>query len=112
MVDMEDSRFELAPGGKFRERRGAAGQGVPYSQRKVCFAATDLPFLVDLLYELSRRPDCYYVKYSVIPRDGMHLGRCFLTTDRAAGELCQELKPHPKLLVTVQDDDFFAPFRD
>jgi hypothetical protein len=112
MTSGVNARFELTPGGKFAERRGALAPGAAFSQRKVCFAATDVGFLADFLYELSLRPDCHYVKYSVIPRDGMHLGRCFLQTDRAAGELCQQLKQHPKLLVTVQDDDFFAPFRE
>lgn len=99
-------------GGTFAERQGALGRDAAFSQRKVCFAATDLAFLAELLYELSLRPDCHYVKYPLEPRDGMHLGRCFLATDRAAAQLCQELKSHPKLLVTLQDDDFFAAFRE
>jgi hypothetical protein len=107
-----DPRFELTPGGKFADRYGAQGRDAEYSQRKLCIVATDVRFLADFLYELSLRSDCHYVKFSLAPRDGMHLGRCFLATDQAAGELCQQLKSHPKLLVTVQDDDFFAAFRE
>lgn len=112
MTSAIDPRFEVTAGGKFAHRDGAQGEGATYSQRKLCFAATDVAFLAEFLYELSLRPDCHYVKYSIAPRDGMHLGRCFLATDQAAGELCQELKLHPKLLVTLQDDDFFATFRE
>lgn len=109
--DIPETRFRPARGGVFMERYGAAGPAVAHSNKKVCLAATDRRFLVALLYEWSQRADCYYVKYSVVPRDGMYLGRCFLTTDEAAGRLCREYKSHPKLLVTVQDDDFFNAFR-
>ena len=51
------------------------------------------------------------MKYSVVARDGMYLGRCFLTSDEAAGLLCQEYKGHPKLMVAIQDDDFFNAYR-
>jgi hypothetical protein len=51
------------------------------------------------------------VKYSVVPRDGMYLGRCFLTSDAAAGRLCAEYKAHPKLMTSIQDDDFFNTYR-
>ena len=73
--------------------------------------ATDKDALIKLLYELSKRDDCYYVKYSTDPRDGMYLGRCFLTTDDAVGNLWAELKPHPKFLTSVQDDEFTERFR-
>lgn len=73
--------------------------------------ATDAPFLVSLLEELAARPDCYFVKHSMFDRDGMILGRVFMTTDAAAGRLCQALKAHPKLFASIQDDDFFAAFR-
>lgn len=51
------------------------------------------------------------MKYSTEPRDGMYLGRCFLISDAAAARLCAEHKPHPKLMVTLQDDDFFHAYR-
>ena len=82
------------------------------SDKKVCLVATDPEFLADLLYGLSLRQDCFYVKYGMVARDGMYLGRCFLATDEAASLLCQELKGHPRLMVSLQDDAWFANFRD
>jgi hypothetical protein len=73
--------------------------------------ATDRGFLIELLYQLSLRDDCCSVKYSTFSRDGMYLGRCFLASDAAAGRLCAEHKTHPKLMVSIQDDDFFEPYR-
>lgn len=93
-------------------RFGPAEHAKSYSRKKLCFVATDKAFLVSLLHELSQREDCFRVKYSVRARDAMYLGRCFLTSDVAAGRLCQELKMHPKLMVTIQDDEFFNPYRD
>ena len=92
-------------------RYGIAGPNATHSNKKVCFVATDRAFLAALLYELSTRADCYYVKYSVEPRDGMYLGRCFLASDEAAGRLCEEYKGHAKLMTTIQDDAFFADYR-
>jgi hypothetical protein len=66
---------------------------------------------VSLLEELAARADCYFVKHSTFDRDGMVLGRVFMTTDAAAGQLCQALKAHAKLFASIQDDDFFASFR-
>jgi len=94
------------------ERWGPAGESAPYSQKKLCLVATDAAFLIDLLYGLSLRADCSYVKYATFTREGMVLGRCFMRTDAAAAELCQELKGHPRLMVSVQDDDFFNPYRE
>jgi hypothetical protein len=107
-----EAEFTPSHGGVFMSRHGAAGEAAAYSNKKVCFVATDKAFLVALLHELSLRADCYRVKYSTTARDGMFLGRCFLTSDEAAGRLCQHHKAHPKLLVTLQDDDFFNAFRD
>jgi hypothetical protein len=92
-------------------RDGAASRSSAPSQKKLCFVATDRAFLVSVLYELSLRPDCWWVKYSVTPRDGMYLGRCFMTSDQGAGRLCREYKAHPKLMVAIQDDEFFAAYR-
>lgn len=41
----------------------------------------------------------------------MYLGRCSLTTDEAVSQLCQELKGHPRLMVSLQDDGWFNDFR-
>ena len=62
--------------------------------------------------ELSQRDDCFFVKYGVNARGGMYLGRCFLTTDRAVGEVWAQYKSHPTLFCTVQDDDFTERFRE
>lgn len=67
--------------------------------------------LADVLRRLAERPDCCYVKYSVHPRDGMYLGRCFLTDEHEVGVLWAEYKAHPRLFCSIQDDDFTAPFR-
>ena len=92
-------------------RTGGAGPSAARSEKKICFVATDKPFLANVLYELSLRADCCSVKYSVHARDGMYLGRCFLTSEAAAARLCAAYKTHPKLLVTIQDDDFFNAYR-
>jgi hypothetical protein len=106
-----ESHFSPILAGNFMSRYGGAGQAAVRSEKKICFVATDQAFLIDLLYELSLREDCCSVKYSVKPRDGMYLGRCFLTSDSAAGRLCAEYKTHPKLMVSLQDDDFFNAYR-
>ncbi len=67
--------------------------------------------LAGVLAQLADRTDCYYVKYSVYPRDGMYLGRCFLTHEHEVGVLWAAYKGHPRLFCTIQDDEFTAPFR-
>jgi len=110
-IEELEARFEASAGGGFMQRFGAADRDSSFSQKKVCFVATDKPFLVRLVYELSLRHDCHWVKYSREPRDGMYLARCFMTSDEAAGRLCCDHKTHPKLMVSLQDDEFVAPFR-
>jgi putative acetyltransferase len=41
----------------------------------------------------------------------MYLGRCMLGSDRAVAELTEVLKHHARVMVAVQDDDFFNPYR-
>lgn len=108
---LDDPRFTPVRSGRFRERYGLLGRGAVYSSKKLCLVATDAGFLIDLLYGLSLRQDCFYVKYGMVARDGMYLGRCLLATDEAASQLCNELKGHPRLLVSLQDDAWFAEFR-
>ncbi len=101
------------PRGPFLLRRGpawVADRAAP-CQKKLCYVATDRRLLVEILTELSDRPDCWMVKHSVEPRDAMYLGRCFLTDERAVGTVWDEHKRHPRLMCTIQDDDFAAPFR-
>ena len=110
-TDLE-SEFVPSHGGEFMSRYGPAGRSATYSKKKVCFVATDKQYLVASCTIYRMRDDCYYVKYSCAARDGMYLGRCFLTSDSAAGRLCQEFKAHPKLMVSIQDDEFFEAYRD
>ena len=87
LADVEKA-FTLTHGGVFMERSGRGRRpGTSYSQKKLCFVATDKALLAELLLELSARPDCYYVKYRIQPRDGMYLGRCFMLDDEVVGEL-------------------------
>jgi len=79
--------------------------------KKLCFVARQQSVLVNVLRELVERPDCHYVKYSVHSRDGMYLGRCFLTDEHEVGLAWAKFKPHPQMFCSVQDDDFTAPFR-
>jgi hypothetical protein len=107
-----ESLFRPILDGHFMARQGRAWnpQG-PYCHKKLCFVATDQALLVDVLRHLSERPDCHFVKYSTRPRDGMYLGRCFLVHEQAVGALWAEYKEHPRLLCSIQDDDFTRPFR-
>ncbi len=104
--------FEPRHNGYFQIRNGRGRQpDVAFSNKKLCFVATDQVFLAELLRELSDREDCYFVKFTTAPKDGMYLGRCFLLTDTAVGELWQRYKVHPRLMCTVQDDNFTSAFR-
>lgn len=106
-----ESRFSPSASGLYMCRQGAAPSGGPRCNKKLCLTATDKPFLIRLLHDLSLRDDCVFVKYSIAPRDGMYLGRCFLTDEFRIGALWRELKAHPKLMCSVQDDDFTLQFR-
>jgi putative acetyltransferase len=108
---LDDPRFNTRPLGRFMDRTGPHGREAARSSQKLCIVATDLSLLKDMLYGLSLRADCAFVKYGTYVRDGMYLGRVFLATDAAAAELCEALKGHPRLLVSLQDDNFFNAFR-
>ena len=89
-------QFQVTSHGHFMERRGAGWNDERrYSQKKLCFVATDQALLVRVLSELADRPDCHYVKYSIEPRDGMYLGRCFLLNDQEVGTLWRETRNTP-----------------
>lgn len=109
---LDDPRFDLVPSGRFRDRFGPLGHNASFSRKKLCLVATDPACLIEILYGISLRHDCFYVKYGMIAREGMYLGRVLLATDHAASELCQALKDHPRLMVSLQDDDWFHPFRE
>ena len=99
-------------GSYFNKYGPAYGKDVSFSNKKLCFACTDQEFLVSLLDELSEQSDCYFVKYSADPRNGMYLGRCFFLTDDRVGEMWAHYKNHPEVFCNVQDDDFTKLFRD
>ena len=104
--------FQVTSNGVFMERRGVSWNDERrFSQKKLCFIATDRALLVRVLSELADRPDCYYAKYSIEPRDGMYLGRCFLLDDAEVGTLWREYKKHARMMCNVQDDAFTLPFR-
>jgi hypothetical protein len=104
--------FRLTSDGYFMHFWGPAwGNDKQGCQKKLCFVATDREFLAEVLDELAMRSDCVYVKYSIRPRDGMYLGRCFLLDEHEVGKLWAQYKAHPRLFCSVQDDDFTAPFR-
>ena len=97
--------------GPFLSRDGPARQSDQYSNRKLCFVATDQQLLMETLFELSQRDDCFFVKLTVKARDGMFLGRCFFTSDEVVGAHWAKYKNHPKMMCNVQDDDFTKPYR-
>lgn len=113
MADFEGfSSWGTWEGKPFWQRMGPAeARGKRPCQAKICLVATDLEYLVECLRTLAARDDCFGVKFSEGDRDGMHLGRCMLTDREAVGEEVARLKADSKLMVTVQDDAFFARFR-
>jgi len=106
--------FEVWNGNpRFLCRDGPArSRSADYSPKKLCFTATRRALLAQHLLELSRRADCFFVKFSTNPRGGMFLGRCFLATDEAVGEVWAQYKNHPAIFCTVQDDSFIEQFRE
>ena len=103
----------MPQGRAYRLRWGPAYQGaqLPPLNKKLCLTATDKAFLVRLLYEFSALPECYAVKYSHTAKDGMYLGRIFVTDEAELGRLWSDLRDHPKLMCSLQDDDAVARFR-
>lgn len=90
---------------------GPAWEAGFHCQKKLCLVATDRAYLVGVLERYLARDDCFFVKYSPEPRDGMHLGRIFLTDAREIGAAWSALKKDPKLFCSVQDDDFTVSYR-
>ena len=86
--------------------------GREYANTKVCFTCCDSDFLKVLLAKVAKGEECYWVKMSAKPRGGMYLGRCFFTTKEQAAQLWAKYKNHPRMMVTLQDDDFASAFRD
>src|SRR5262245_2897850 len=96
---LADPRFTAWSTGRFMERVGPLGRAAPRSSKKPCIVATDPRLLIELLYGISLRADCAYVKYGTVSRDGMYLGRCLLATDAATAELTEALKGHARVMV-------------
>ncbi len=86
--------------------------GLKHSNMKVCFTTKDSEFLKKLLIRIAQDEHCYWVKLSTKSRDGMFLGRSFFTTKEKAGETWAKYKMHPRLMVTLQDDDFSSAYRE
>jgi hypothetical protein len=111
------NKFESTEKGIFRFIRGPAnspGQPSP-CQWKLCITATDEDYLVATLYKISQREDCFFVKYSPAKspksRDGMMLGRVFLTSKEQVGKLWRELYSDRKLMCSIQDDEATEKYR-
>lgn len=111
-VAMFETPFRRTSNGHFMHLHGPAWNDEGRCcNKKLCFVGTDKALLADVLLQLTWRHDCYYVKYSVHPRDGMYLGRCFLMNEHEVGKVWALYKAHPRLFCSVQDDDFTEPFR-
>jgi putative acetyltransferase len=101
---LSDERFAASPNGRFMTRFGRLGEHAAHSQSNLRLVSTDPAFLVDLLYGISERRDCWAVKYATSPRDGMYMGQLWLQSDGAVAGLYQELEAHPRLMVSMQND--------
>jgi hypothetical protein len=115
MNDLTLSALEaqFTPRGPFMTRDGEARRrGSQKCNKKLCLVATDKEYLVRLLFGLVNDENCYFVKYSAAPKDGMHLGRVFLCDETRVALLWRKLRSDPKLMCSIQDDDFTGPFRD
>jgi hypothetical protein len=85
--------------------------GREHSEVKVCITCRDDELLRQLIAKVAEDEECYWVKMSTKARDGMFLGRCFFTTKEYAGRFWARYKSHPRLMVTLQDDDFASGYR-
>lgn len=99
-----EARFTSPPSARFVTRFGRLGEHAPHSQLNLRLISTDPGFLIDLLYGVSLRQDCWCVNYTKSPRDGMFMGQLWLQSDGAVSALYQELKGHPRLMVSIQKD--------
>jgi DNA-3-methyladenine glycosylase I len=112
-------RRSLPPLKQFQFRRGFLVREGPAKQRgdracpkKLCLTSTRAEPLARILYELSLRDDCYFVKLDRKPGPhGMLRGRCFLSDERAVAIAWLRLKQTEDVLCTIQDDEFTAPLR-
>ena len=82
-----------------------------YSQMKLCFTSVNKAQLMKLLLQFSKEEDCYFVKLSDSPKNGMYLGRCFFTNQDKVGKIWAKYKNNPYFMVNVQNDNFTKDFR-
>jgi hypothetical protein len=106
----------MANAGYYRERDYlcADGKAAPkgaFCHKKLCLVATELDHLLAVLDRMLERDDCFWVKYSPDAKAGMFLARVVLTDAKAVGTTWRELKADPKLMCSIQDDDFANLFR-
>lgn len=80
-------------------------------KKKVCFVSTDKEFLQDILFNISKANDCYDVKYSVNERGGAYFAVCHFTNESSVGDVWAQYEAHPKVWVTLQDDEGCEPYR-
>lgn len=80
-------------------------------RKRVCFVSMDKDFLIDVLMKMSSDNDCHEVKYSVEERGGSYFGTASFTNESSVGDMWARYQSHPKLWVTIQDDEFCEPFR-
>lgn len=52
----------------------AKKEGRTYANMKVCFTCRNEDFLKRLISKVAEDEECYWVKMSTKPRDGMYLG--------------------------------------
>ena len=111
------AKFKYSDRNIFMFKYGPADDGgVAPCQWKLCLTATDERYLAEVLFNISERKDCYYVKYSPNGspkcRDGMFLVRVFLTSEEKIGELWSRLRTDKKLMCNIQDDIATAKYRN
>jgi len=109
-------QFHNTDSNVFKYRKGKAFvKDITPCHWKLCLTATDELYLAELLYDISKREDCYYVKFSPSGspkcRDGMFLGRVFLTSKDAIGALWYSLRTDRKIMCSIQDDIAIKKYR-
>lgn len=80
-------------------------------KKRVCFVSADKAFLLDVLFKMSNDNDCHEVKYSIEERGGNYFGVASFTNDSSVGDMWARYEAHPKVWVTIQDDEFCETFR-
>ena len=105
--------FKSVMDGRFMARDGVARTpDAKYCNQKICFTATDVLFLAQLLRELSEHDQSYFVKFSTCPRDGMYLGRCFFIDEDSVGATWAKYMAHPRVFCNIQNDDLTSMWRE